>query len=88
MSERTLLEAVATQALGSGRGALIGLGMGVRYGYLDIAVIDSDCLQAHLFPALRAAAAPRRSWLLFYDSELEHECIALYSDTPAQSEPR
>ena len=61
---------------------LIGLGLGIRYGYLDFAITDPDCVRERLLPALRAANINPRSWLLFCDSELEGEFIAVHAGAP------
>ena len=36
---------------------------------------------------LRAEGAPKRSWLLFFDTELEAEWIGLWFDSPAPPMP-
>jgi hypothetical protein len=81
LAERAALEAALTPALRE-CGALIGLGLGLRYGYIDLALVDPDCVEAKLLPALRAAGVPKRAWLLFCDSELEREWVPVYADTP------
>ncbi len=70
------------RALSPDQATLVGLGLGVRYSYLDLAVTDADCVRERLLPALRAAEISKRAWLLFCDSELEREHLALYSDSP------
>ncbi len=82
LAERAAIEAALTRVLGAQHGALVGLGLGVRYGYVDLALADPDCVQAWLLPALRAAGLGKRSWLLFCDSELEREWIGVHADTP------
>jgi hypothetical protein len=81
LAERAALEAALTPALCE-RGALVGLGLGLRYGYLDLALVDPDCVETKLLPALRAAGITKRAWLLFCDSELEREWIPVHADTP------
>jgi hypothetical protein len=81
LAERASLEAALIPALRE-CGALVGLGLGLRYGYIDLALLDPDCVEAELLPALRAAGIPKRAWLLFCDSELEREWIPVHADTP------
>jgi hypothetical protein len=82
LAERAALEAQLTRALRPEHGALTGLGLGIRYGYLDLALSDPDCLDALLFPALREAGITKRAWLLFCDSELEREWVPVHADAP------
>ena len=81
LTERGAIEAALSQVL-SERGAIVGLGLGIRYGYLDLALVDLDCVETLLLPALRALGVAKRAWFLFCDSELEREWIAVHSDTP------
>jgi hypothetical protein len=80
--ERAAIEASLTGALRPEHGALVGLGLGVRYGYLDLALIDPGCVEARILPALREAGLGARAWLLFCDSELEHHWIGVHPSTP------
>lgn len=83
LAERARWEQVVTQTLRHEQAALVGLGLGVRYGYLDLVVRDPDCIRTLLWPALRAAEMSERTWLLFCDSELEREYLALHPGAPA-----
>jgi hypothetical protein len=82
LAERGRFEEALARALSPAQAALVGLGLGLRYSYLDLAVTDADCVRERLLPALRAAEISKRAWLLFCDSELEREHLALYSDSP------
>jgi hypothetical protein len=82
LQERARFEDAFSRALGPEQAALVGLGLGVRYSYIDLAVLDADCIRERLLPALRAAKIPERAWFLFCDSELEREHLALYADSP------
>jgi hypothetical protein len=82
LAERALIEATVNRALRPEQGALVGLGLGVRYGYVDLALIDANCVEAALLPALRAAGVRERAWLLFCDSELSREWIGAHPDSP------
>ena len=61
----------------------MGLGLGVRYGYIDLALADPDCLRQRVLPELRALEISKHSWILFCDSELESEHLPVYADSPA-----
>jgi hypothetical protein len=82
LAERARFEEALARALRPEQAALVGLGLGLRYSYVDLAVADADCVRERLLPALRAAEIAKRAWLLFCDSELEHEHLALYPDSP------
>jgi len=82
IAERAAVEGALTRVLGPEHGALVGLGLGVRYGYLDLALTDPDCVETCIFPALREAGIGKRAWLLFCDSELDREWIGVHTDTP------
>lgn len=83
VSERTSLEGVIRQALDERQGVIVGLGLGLRYAYIDLALTGPDCVSERLFPALQAAGIPPRAWLLFCDSELEQEYRPVYLGSPA-----
>jgi hypothetical protein len=80
--ERAALEDELGRALKPAHGALCGVGIGLRYVYLDLALSDPNCVEGAIFPALRARGMPKRAWLLFCDSELEHEWLGVHADTP------
>lgn len=83
LAKRAAFERAVTGALSSEQFRLIGHGLGLRYDYVDLALIDPDCVRDCLLPALREAGIPQRAWLLFCDSELEREQIPAYPETPA-----
>lgn len=82
VAERTRLEERIQRILRPEQGGVLGLGLGVRYAYIDLALADPDCLPL-LLPELRALGISRQSWLLFCDSELEAEYLPVFSDSPA-----
>jgi len=83
IAERSSFEERIKGALGERDGTIVGLGLGVRYGYIDLALVDPDCARHRLFPELRTVAISKRSWVLFCDSELEAEYLPVYPDSPA-----
>ena len=82
LAERTRFEAALSSSLSPAQGLVLGVGLGIRYGYIDLAVTDPDCVEQRLLPALRAAGIGRRAWLLFCDSELEQDYVPVHSDSP------
>jgi hypothetical protein len=82
LAERARFEDALARALSPEQVRLVGLGLGLRYSYLDLAVTDADCVREQLLPALCAAEITKRAWLLFCDSELDREYLALYPDSP------
>ena len=83
IGERSKFEDLIGRSLAEQQGTIVGLGLGVRYGYIDLALVDPDCIQQRLLPGLRALGISKRSWVLFCDSELEAEYRPVYPDSPA-----
>lgn len=82
LEQRSAIEAELARALRAEHGAIIGAGLGIRYGYLDLALSTANHLDERILPALREAGVPQRAWLLFCDAELEREWIGVHPDTP------
>jgi hypothetical protein len=82
LAERARFEDALNGSLRPEQGGIVGLGLGVRYSYLDLVVADPECVRGQLVPALRAAKLPERAWFLFCDSELEREHVRLCPDSP------
>ncbi|MEI9949661.1 MAG: hypothetical protein WDO74_11945 [Pseudomonadota bacterium] len=83
LAERGKFEELLKRILAGHHGGVVGVGLGVRYGYIDLALTDPEFVEQHLWPELRALKICKRSWLLFCDSELESEYLPMYSDSPA-----
>lgn len=83
LAERSRLEAAITSVLTPNAAALLGLGLGLRYGYLDLALLDPNWFGERACPALRAAGISPRAWLLFCDLELDHEFVPVHAAAPA-----
>ncbi|HEY0463165.1 MAG TPA: hypothetical protein VGC79_03100, partial [Polyangiaceae bacterium] len=78
LAERARFEELLQRILPECDGGVLGLGLGVRYGYIDLALTDPDWVGQRLLPELRALAISKRSWILFCDSELEAEYLPVY----------
>jgi len=63
-------------------GCQIGGGTGLRYSYIDLAVRDVDRAIEVVRERLRQGNVPQRSWILFFDAELESEWVGIYESTP------
>jgi len=83
LAERAKFEDSLQRILTECDGRVIGLGLGVRYGYIDLFLANPDGVEQRLLPELRTLEISKRSWILFCDSELESEYLAVYSDSPA-----
>jgi hypothetical protein len=82
LAERARFEALSKRILAEHGGGVVGVGLGVRYGYIDLALADPACVRERLLPELRALHISKRSWLLFCDSELQAEYLPVYPDSP------
>ncbi|HEX2673070.1 MAG TPA: hypothetical protein VHM25_19455, partial [Polyangiaceae bacterium] len=82
LAERSKIEQLMKGILGERDGTMVGFGLGVRYGYIDLVLSNPDCARQRLFPELRAFGISKRSWVLFCDSELSTEFLPVYSDSP------
>lgn len=63
-------------------GCQIGGGMGLRYAYIDLALTDVPAAIAAIRECLQAGGVSKRSWILFFDSDLGNEWVGIYDDSP------
>jgi hypothetical protein len=63
-------------------GCCFGGGTGRRYSYVDLALKDVNSGIQSTRRRLRAGKVPKRSWVLFFDSDLSAEWVGIYDDTP------
>jgi hypothetical protein len=63
-------------------GCFIGGGTGLRYSYIDLALLDTERGIDIVRDVLRAGNIHRRSWILFFDDTLSAEWIGIWPDTP------
>lgn len=64
-------------------GCVIGSGTGLRYSYVDFAVIDAPMACGIIRKVLCAGKILKRSWILFFDSDKAEQWMGIWEDTPA-----
>lgn len=65
-----------------GLGCCIGGGTGLRYSYLDLALLNMDRAIDLIRRRLQAGNVSKRAWILFHDVDLAAEWVGIYEDTP------
>jgi len=68
-------------------GCAIGGGTGLRYSYIDIALVDLKKGIEAVRRRLQKGIVPKRSWIQFFDSSLAAEWVGIYDDSPAPPLP-
>ena len=61
---------------------VVGGGTGRRYWYLDFALCDVERGLAQIVDFLSKAEVSDRSWILFFDDDLESEWLGVWDDSP------
>jgi hypothetical protein len=64
-------------------GCQIGGGMGLRYAYVDLALVDVAKGIEAVRRCLKSGKVPKRSWVQFFDSDWGGEWVGIYNDSPA-----
>ena len=84
LEQRSLLEDAFDRALvPEGLGCVVGNGFGVRYSYVDLALVDPENSLERVRRVARELGAPERSWFLFCDAELACEWLPVWPGAPA-----
>jgi hypothetical protein len=82
--DREDMEEAARHALeAQDSGAVIGGGTGLRYSYIELALTDTTRGINAIRRAMQEGNVPRRSWILFHDTDYAAEWIGIYDDSPA-----
>ncbi|HEY6560991.1 MAG TPA: hypothetical protein VI072_27135 [Polyangiaceae bacterium] len=63
-------------------GGTIGGGSGLRYSYIELALLDIDRAISKCRRSLAEGGVPLNSWLLFHNPDLEHQWVGIYDETP------
>lgn len=82
LTERSRFEQVIQRIIPAGDGAVVGFGLGRRYGYIDLLLADPDCARQRVLPAVRELGISKQSWVLFCDTELISEFLPVYPGSP------
>lgn len=64
-------------------GCAVGGGTGLRYSYVDLALTDVDRGVEVVKRVLRAGNIVKRTWILFFDTDLQRKWIGIWDDTPS-----
>jgi len=75
-------DAVSEALIAGGLGCSVGGGSGIRYCYIDLAVLDVMKSAKVVREVLRKADVPSRSWILFYEGIWSREWIGIWDDSP------
>lgn len=68
-------------------GCVIGAGTGLRYTYIDLALLDVEGALRRLRKLLQHAGVSRRAWVQFFDSSLGAEWVGMWPDSPPPPMP-
>lgn len=83
LRDRTSLEDALDRALRPARlGCVIGNGLGLRYAYVNLALLEPSRAIALVSSRARELGVGKRSRLLFCDSDCEHEWLGIWPDSP------
>jgi hypothetical protein len=87
-ADRSEIEDALTEQLTRHKlGCHIGGGTGLRYSYVDLAVVDLPRGIQAVRQILQAGRVSNRSWIQFHDSDLIAEWIGVYDDSPEPPMP-
>jgi hypothetical protein len=87
-ADKIEIEDALDAALRPGKlGCHIGGGSGLRYSYIDLALLDVRQGIAAVRQRLRQGNVPKRSWVLFHDDYLAAEWVGIYDDSPPPPMP-
>jgi len=76
--EKAIDEALARDHLG----VHVGVGTGLMYSYIDLALIDLRRGVQTARRTLQKGRVPKRAWILFFDADLADEWVGVYPETP------
>jgi hypothetical protein len=80
--DRHGIEEALDHALSPTLGGVTGGGTGLRYSYVDLALLHLDAGLAAARACLQAGRLPKRSWILFHDAQWRDEWVGIYEETP------
>ncbi|HET9932194.1 MAG TPA: hypothetical protein VFQ35_15935 [Polyangiaceae bacterium] len=65
------------------RGRVVGAGIGLRYSYVLLAVVDAERTATAIAELARPHVSSKRAWLIPLDTDLAHEWCGVWPDSPA-----
>jgi len=65
-----------------GIGCVVGGGTGLVYSYVDLALVDVRRGSEIIKRVLREGDIPKRTWIMFFDTDLQTEWTGIWEDTP------
>jgi hypothetical protein len=77
VARRTAVEQALSESV-TGLGAVTGVGLGVKTTYVDLALCDLETGLVRLVATARELELPPRSFIQFFDSELEEEWLSIW----------
>lgn len=80
VARRTEIEQALSESV-TQLGAVIGVGLGVRTTYVDLALCDLETGLPRLVTTARQLGLPPHSFIQFFDSELEEEWLSIWPDS-------
>ncbi|MGA2496632.1 MAG: hypothetical protein ABSH20_02765 [Tepidisphaeraceae bacterium] len=63
-------------------GCVVGGGTGLVYSYIDLALADVSRAIPLIQQVLRGGEVSSRSWVLFFEADLQDEWVGIWDDTP------
>lgn len=87
-ADRAEIEDALNGALRNERvGSVVGGGTGLMYSYVDLALVEVDRGAEIVQRVLQDGNIPKRTWILFFDTDLQARWIGIWEDTPPPPMP-
>lgn len=81
--DRCTIEDILNEALlREGLGGVIGGGTGLRYSYIDFALVNIERAFPLMQKILQEGKLTKRSWILFHDAVYQDQWIGVWEDSP------
>jgi hypothetical protein len=80
VARRSAIESALSDCIAGG-GAVTGVGFGLKTSYVDLALSDLETGLMNLVTRLRQLDLPARTFIQFFDSELEEEWLSIWPDS-------
>ncbi len=80
-------DAIDEVLVSQGLGCHLGGGTGLRYSYINLALVDHEEGIRAVCERLRHGKVPHRSWIQFFDAPMTREWVGIYPDSPPPPMP-